>query len=72
MSSSKLNVLKFGVFVVLLGSVCAANAAPWGPVTLPPPHLALTAPWGPVTLPPPREAVTAPWGPVTLPPPHAA
>ena len=69
MSPPKLVALKFGVIVLLLGSVCAASAAPWGPTKLPPPSVAVTAPWGPTKLPPPQVAVMAPWGPTPLPPP---
>ena len=55
MSTRKLVALKFGVIVLLLGSVCAASAAPWGPTKLPPPRIAVLAPWGPTKLPPPPQ-----------------
>ena len=72
MSSRKLFALKFGVIVLLVGTACAASAAPWGPTKLPPPRIAVLAPWGPTKLPPPQVAEMAPWGPTKLPPPRVA
>jgi len=72
MSSRTSQVLKFGVIVLLLVSVCTASAVPYGPVRLPPPSLMAAVPYGPVRLPPPSLAAAVPYGPVRLPPPSVA